>query len=165
MDDYDFDGNSEKVSKKFVGMPAWLLASLILALPFMAVDFFNYYSAGTALVISFPVLCLLYAGCGALAGFFTARKGGDPSTFALTGAFSGLALWLASTVVNTIIALILGTASLGTTLLLGVPYLCLCAPFQLFGGGLLGALGGFLFGLFWRRSGSSSSTGDSIYGE
>jgi len=145
---YDYGPDSESSGKKFfTSVPPYFLAPLIFAIPFIAVDFFNYYSAGSALILSLPILALMYAGCGALAGYFGARQGKASSGFPLIGALAGLSLWLASTIVNTIIGLIIGTASLGFTLLLGVPYLCLCAPLQLIGGGLMGALGGFLIGL------------------
>jgi hypothetical protein len=156
-DDYGLDSGSPK-KNFFSSIPPFILAPLIFALPFIAVDFFNYYSAGTALAISLPILAILYAGCGALAVFF-ATKRGTGMAHPMVGALAGLLLWLISTVVNTVISLILGTASLGMTLLLGIPYLCLCAPLQLVGGGLMGALGGFLLGLFHKGSSSGDTYG------
>jgi hypothetical protein len=146
----------------FGGLPSFVLAALIFALPFMIVDFFNYYSAGTALVLSTPVLAILYGACGALAGKLAADQEGSTPNFLVIGATAGVILWLTSTVVNTIISLIIGAASLGTTLLLGIPYLCLCAPFQFIGGGLMGGLGGFIYSLFYKRSNSDSEAGDYI---
>lgn len=157
MDDYYLDEGS---SGFWSGLPPSIRAAALLAIPFIVADFFNYYSAGTALVISFPLLALMYAACGALACKFAADQGRDSSEFAFLGATAGLALWAVSLVVNTVISLILGTLSLGTTLLLGLPYLCLCAPVQLIGGGLLGALGGFIYGRFFRTGGSSGDGWD-----
>ncbi len=126
-----------------------LRAAAIFALPFIIADFFNYYSAGTTLIFSLPVLSLLYAGCGALACKF-AGANHSPAELLYLGAFAGLILWLVSTTVNTIIALIIGTMSFGTTFMLGLPFLCICAPIQLIGGGIMGALGGFFFSLFQK---------------
>lgn len=132
----------------FSSLPPGTLAALILAVPFMVVDFFNYYTAGTVLVFSGPILALIYTGCGALAAYLAGQRGRRSSEFAFIGATAGLSLWLASTIVNTVVSLVIGVASLGVSLLLGIPYLCLCAPFQLLMGGLLGMLGGFLYKKF-----------------
>ena len=138
------------VEKKsfFSSLPPGIAAALILAVPFMVVDFFNYYTAGTALIFSGPVLALIYTACGALAAYLAGQRGHRSGEFAYTGAMAGLSLWLASTIVNTIVSLVIGAASLGATLLVGIPYLCLCAPIQLLMGGLLGMLGGFLYKKF-----------------
>jgi hypothetical protein len=156
----NYNLGSSRIVSFFSGLRPSLRAALLFAIPFMVVDFFNYYSAGTALVLSLPFLAILYTACGALASKYAARQGRTSSEFLLIGAMGGLALWLASTIVNTVISLIIGTASLGTTLLLGIPYLCLCAPIQLIGGGLMGGLGGFIYSLFHKDSGGESATGD-----
>jgi hypothetical protein len=138
------------VEKKpfYSSLPPGILAALILAVPFMVIDFFNYYTAGTVLVFSGPILALIYIGCGALAAYLSGRRGHRSTEFVYTGATAGLSLWLASTIVNTVVSLVIGAASLGVTLLFGIPYLCLCAPFQLVLGGVLGMLGGFLYKKF-----------------
>ncbi len=128
----------------FTTLPPNLRAAALFAVPFIAVDFFNYFSAGTALVISLPILALLYAGCGMLGAKFARESGGGVSS-AYTGALTGLTLWAISLAVNVVIGLILGTLTLGATLFASVPYLCLCGPFQLIGGGLMGAAGGWLY--------------------
>lgn len=149
----DFDDFSEFKSKSSFlrGLRPYLKAALIFAIPFIIVDAFNYFSAGTAQVISWPVMGILYGGCGALAAKFQADGGGLSGTFPLTGAKGGLCLWVISTAVNLIISLIAGTLSLGSTLLLGLPYLCICAPVQLIASGLVGALGGWLYGKVSHR--------------
>jgi hypothetical protein len=134
------------------GLPPNVRAAVLFAIPFIVVDLINYFSAGMGLVISLPILALMYTACGALAAKFAGDDGQNESEFLFIGATSGLLLWLTSTVVNVVISLIVGTASLGTTLLLGVPYLCLCAPAQLIGGGLLGTLGGLLYKMLGNRS-------------
>lgn len=128
-----------------------LKADLILVLPFIFADFFNYYSAGVALIISGPIMFLLYLGSGALCANFALRQGRITSELPALGAMTGAGLWLTSTVTNTVIGLFLGTLSLGTTLVLGLPYLCLCAPVNLIGGALVGALGGWLYSLFVKQ--------------
>lgn len=159
MSDY-YDDVPNRGGGFFSSLPPYIHAPLIFSIPFIVADFFNYYSAGTALVISLPVLGLIYIICGVLSSKFAADQGRASSELLYIGAFAGLVLWLVSTVVNTIIALILGTATLGTSLLLGIPYLCLCAPLQMVGGGLMGAFGGFLYGLFF---GDSIPSDDDFY--
>jgi len=128
-----------------------LKADLILLVPFIFADFFNYYSAGAALIISGPVMFVLYLGSGALCSHLAIQQGRMMSELPALGAATGAGLWLASTLVNMVIGLLLGTVSLGVTFLLGIPYLCLCAPFNLIGGALLGALGAWLYSLFIRQ--------------
>lgn len=50
-----------------------------------------------------------------------------------------------------VISLILGTATIGMTLLLGVPYILCCAPGFLFLGGFLSALGSMGFFFFTNK--------------
>jgi len=128
-----------------------LKSDLIFLLPFIFVDFFNYYSAGAALIISGPIMLLLYLGSGALCSFFALRQGRNTSELAALGAVTGAGLWLVSTIVNALVGVIVGTASLGATLLLGVPYLCLCAPINLIGGAIAGAIGAWLFSILINR--------------
>lgn len=130
-------------------LPPQLRAALLVSLPFLVADFFNYYSAGTALVLSLPILALLFLGCGTLAASFAAADGRQDLVF--VGAMSAFILWSISLLINGIIALIPGILSFGTTVLLGVPYVCLCGPFQLIGGGFMGALGAWLYGFFSGR--------------
>ena len=159
----DYDDTDSSISRGrsfFSSMPPYVLAALIFALPFMVVDFFNYYTAGSALVLSTPVLAILYAACGFLTGKLAAGRDGSAPNFLVIGAIAAVLLWLLSTVINTIISLIVGAASLGTTLLLGIPYLCLCAPLQLIGGGLMGGLGGFIYSLLHKGSDKESEAGD-----
>lgn len=161
MSDYFDDFGDNLGSPGFFGnLPPIIRAAAICAIPFIVADFFNYYSAGTALVLSLPILALIYAGCGALASKFELEEGGLVSGALYTGAKAGLTLWLTSTIVNTLISLIIGAASFGATLVLGIPYLCLCAPLQLLGGGLMGALGGFVYE---KISGNSSGIDNDYY--
>lgn len=157
MSDYFDNDSSAGIGGFLAARSPALRAAMIVAVPFMVADFFNYYSAGSALILTFPLLFIMYAGCGALAARFAAQDG--RSDFFYVGASAGLFLWFVSTLVNTIIALVIGAASLGVTLLAGVPYLCLCAPIQLVGGGLTGAIGGFIYSIFNK----GSSTDDSGY--
>lgn len=147
MSDYFGDEDFGGALGFWEGLPPGVRAATLFAIPFTAVDILNYFSAGTALVLSLPVLALMYAGCGALGARYAGDDGYDSSEFPFVGATAGLSLWFTSTIVNTAISLIVGTATLGATLLLGLPYLCLCAPAQLVGGGLLGALGGVVYRL------------------
>lgn len=148
LDDID-SGQEDGSFSRFSRNAPYIKAALIFAVPFIIIDFFNYYTAGTASIVSLPVLLLLYTGCGALSAKF-AHDQGYEQVF-LAGALSGAFLWIISTVVNTIVAIIIGTFSLFTTLLLGIPYLCICAPVMLVGGGIAGGIGGFLFNFFFNK--------------
>ena len=64
-------------------------ADLILLLPFILADFFNYYSAGAALIISGPIMFLIYLGSGALCSYFALRQGRTISEMPALGAVSG----------------------------------------------------------------------------
>lgn len=153
MNDYFDEIRSSSANSFWSGLDPAIKAALIFSIPFIITDFFNYYSAGTALVISCPLLFVFYLGCGALAGKFSSGEFSSPNLS--VGAKAGAFLWLTSTLVNTVISLILGTASLGMTLLLGIPYLCLCAPFHAIFGALVGSLGCWVYIAFRRRSSSS----------
>ncbi len=144
MNDYD-----DTPSSPWSRFPPQLRAALLVSIPFIVADFFNYYTAGGALALSLPILGLLYLGCGALAAKFAADDG--RSDLAFVGATSAIIMWLISLLVNGIIALFPGLVSFGASLLLGIPYMCLCGPFQLIGGALVGALGGWLYRLIAGR--------------
>lgn len=146
----DYDDYNDRPSG-FGRVPPHLRAALLVGLPFVAADFFNYYSAGSALIVSLPILALMFLASGALAAKFAADDG--RSDLIYVGALSALFLWLISLIINGIIALFAGLASFGVTLLLGVPYICFCAPFQLVVGGMVSALGAWLYGRFAGRRG------------
>jgi uncharacterized protein YceK len=138
------------------GWPSQVKAALIFTIPFVIVDLFNYFfatlSVGTVFAISCPLLFLLYAGCGAVATRFSSSQGFGSTNDIVVGATAGAALWLISTIVNTIISLILGTASLGTTLILGVPYIICCAPLSLIMGAIAGAAGALIVSRLFGHS-------------
>ncbi len=120
-------------------------AALALALPYTIVDAVHYYTAGAAMAFSLPVLIILYLLCGGLAARLAQRKGRQANTLPRIGLGAGIRLWLISTVINSLAAVIIGGASFGLTLALGVPYLLLCAPVFLVGGGLCGWSGAYLY--------------------
>lgn len=154
-DSWDDSGRSNAGS----GMGSALRAAAIFSIPIIVADFFNYYSAGTSLIVSGPILLLLYLGCGALAAYFAAGTG-QGGVFA--GTVAGFMLWGTSTLINVAVALLAGFFSFGGTLLLGVPYLCICGPFHLIAAGTAGALGAGLFTLFGGDMGRHD--GDSEWG-
>ena len=147
-DDFDFGRRSG-----WGRIPPQLRAALLCAIPFVVADFLNYYSAGAALVLSLPILGLIYLGCGALAAKFAAANGRNHRELLFVGALAALILWAISLVINGLIALVSGTVTFGASLLLGVPYICICGPVQLVGGGLVGALGAWLYRIIAGRRG------------
>ncbi len=116
-------------------------AALTLALPYTLVDAVHYFTAGSALVFSFPILIILYLWCGALAARFSAADGNTAVQWPPSGFKAGITLWFISTLVNALIAVLVGVASLGLTVALGVPYLLICGPIFLVASGLGGWLG------------------------
>ena len=153
MSDY-FDSDFESTGRGLSNWPPPLKAALIFTIPFVIVDFFNYYSAGTALAISCPILFLLYAGCGILTAKFSTDDEFSSPNYFLVGGTAGAILWLFSTIINTLIGVALGTLSLGTTLLLGLPYLCLCTPAFLLMGAITGGVGAVIYSSIFQGNSS-----------
>ena len=107
----------------------------------------TYITAGGGVVVSLPLLIIVYLACGALAAKLNADENGAQSPTA-AGAMSGLILAGAALIVNLVLTLILGAVTVGIGLLASIPSLCLCGPVQVVGGALLAAIGGFLYGMF-----------------
>jgi hypothetical protein len=143
---------SSRAAHFYYSLSPSMRAALVFLVPFAIVDMAHYLTAGTALVISFPFLCLFFLLCGMLA----IRKNltVDPvGTKAFrTGAAAGALLWFLSTAINSIISILVGSTSLGLTLVLGIPYMLLCGPALLTAGALLGGIGGSIYGSVIRRS-------------
>jgi hypothetical protein len=133
-------------------------AALIFVIPFAIVDAIHYYTAGTALVLSLPLVIIFYSSCGFLAGRFASQEGGETDVLVNIGAIAGGKLWFLSTLVNMLIAAFVGASSLGITLFLGIPYLLLCAPILMIGGLLLGGLGGYFYGFIHERINNVNKT-------
>lgn len=127
-------------------------AALIFAIPFTILDAIHYYTAGTALVFSLPLVILIYLSCGAVAGKLAFTDDSEKSELIKVGAAAGVKLWFMSTVFNVVISLVLGISSFGVTLILGIPYLCLCAPIAAAGGTFIAGLGSYLYGFIEKRS-------------
>ena len=85
---------------------------------------------------------------GALFGA-DARDGRAP---VVNGALTGITLWGFSILFDILLTIILSAPSLGISLVVGVPYLCLCGPTELFIGAILGSFGGLLYGFFHNDS-------------
>lgn len=154
MNDYfDFDDNG-RGGGFASGLPGPLRAALFVSLALLVLNAITFLTAGTGAALSLPLLGLVYLGCGVLSAYLSAEAGESPASI-VAGAMGGAALWIISFVVNIVLTLLLGAPSLGLSLLVGVPYLCLCSPVELLLGALLGTFGGFVYGLFDGRSGSS----------
>jgi len=126
-------------------------AVLWLSIPFTLLDAIHYYTAGAAIVVSTPVLVLIYLLCGALAAHFAYQDQTEIERLPKTGRSAGLRLWLTSTVINTLISLVLGVVTLGGTLLSGAAYLCLFGPLHALGSFVVGGWGAWLYQRFLRR--------------
>ena len=133
-------------------------AAILFAVPFTLVDAIHYYTAGSALIFSFPLMGLIYLLCGALAAWLAHLDGQELGKLPAAGRSAGLRLWLTSTVINTLLALILGFASLGITLLGGAVYLCLFAPLHALGSALVGWVGAWIYQQYLQRTSLSQSS-------
>jgi hypothetical protein len=130
-------------------------AAILFAVPFTLVDAIHYYTAGSALIFSIPLLVLIYLLCGALAAKFACQDEQELSKLPGVGRSAGVRLWLTSTLINTLLAVIVGLTSLGITLLGGAVYLCLFAPLHALGSALIGWIGGWIYQQYIKRTGAS----------
>lgn len=135
-------------------LPAPLRAALYVSVSLLILNAITFLSAGTSAALSLPLLGLVYLGCGALSARFNAQ-GDEGLAPVIAGALAGGALWVISFIINALLTLLLGGFSFGIGLLVGIPYLCLCGPIELLLGTILGAFGGFVYGLFDNQSHSS----------
>lgn len=128
-------------------------AVIWLALPFTLLDALHYYTAGAALIFSLPLLMLIYFLCGSLAARLECVEGAQSKDLPRIGQNAAVRLWLISTVINTLLAFVLGLTSLGITIVSSAFYLCL-APIHLAGSALIGRLGGWIYQKLYQRTGS-----------
>ena len=126
-------------------------AAIILGIPFTVIDSIHYYTAGTALVFSLPLLALIYGLCGIFAARFARQEGQELGRLPSSGRSAGLRLWLTSTVINILLVISLGIPTLGVTLLSGAVYVCLFTPLHASGSALVGWLGGWLCQQYYIR--------------
>lgn len=127
-------------------------AVIAFAIPFTVLDSVHYYTAGSALIFSFPIMMGIFAWCGGVAAKFASREGGSGKNLSLAGRSAGLRLWLTSTIINTVVALLLGFPSFGATVISGAVFLCLLAPFYAVSGAVAGWLGGWLYQQYLQRT-------------
>jgi len=126
-------------------------AALIFAIPFTLLDAVHYYTAGTALVITFPLLIVFYLLCGALAAKIALQSGQDRNQLPRHGRSAGLKLWLISTVINILINIFLTPVSLGASIVSGVAYLCLFALLHALSSAIAGWAGGWCYKQYINR--------------
>ena len=126
-------------------------AALTLLIPYAIIDAMHYFTAGSALVFTTPVIIIIYLWCGFIAARISFTANGDMDQLPQQGFKAGLKLWLFSTVINALIAIAIGVASLGATLLLGIPNLLICGPVFLVGSGIIGWAGGWITKAYYRR--------------
>ena len=127
-------------------------AVILFAIPFTLVDAIQYYTAGTALIFALPLLVLIYLLCGGLAARFAYQDLQETGNLPRAGRSAGVRLWLTSTVINTLVVILLGFASLGISILGGAAYLCLFAPLHALGSALAGWMGGWLYQQYILRT-------------
>ena len=127
-------------------------AALWFAAPLIILDTIQYASAGTSLVYSLPFIMLLYFLCGRQAAKISFRQEMNTKKLTRVGASACERLWLLSTFANTLLALLLGGASLGWTILGGTAYLCLFGPVHAILAGISGWTGAWFYRKFTLKS-------------
>jgi len=145
--------NESRLGKLYRSFSPASRAVIWFALPFTLLDALHYYTAGAAIAFSLPLLVLAYLVCGSIAARMACVEGAQPDTFPRTGLNAAVRLWLVSTVINTLLAFILGLTSLGITIVSSAFYLCL-APIHLAGSALTGRLGGWIYQKLYQRTGT-----------
>ncbi|MEI7850039.1 MAG: hypothetical protein WCK35_29875, partial [Chloroflexota bacterium] len=93
---------------------------------------------------------IIYLLCGVKAARITLQEEPEATNLARVGRSAGLRLWLTSTVLNILLAVVMGFASLGLSIIGGTVYLCF-TPLHALGSALLGWLGGWLYEQYVRR--------------
>jgi len=152
MNDYHgFDDGGNWFSR----LPAPVRAALLVVIGLLILNTITFITAGTGAAVSLPLMALVYLGCGVLGAAFGVDAH-DGRTPVVSGAMAGLTLWLFSFLIDILLTVLLSAPSLGVSLVVGVPYLCLCGPTELFIGAILGSFGGLLYG-FFHDSGSDDS--------
>jgi len=141
-DYYDFDNNN-----RFSRLPAPVRAALLVVFALLILNTITFITVGTGATISLPLIALVYLACGVLGAMFSVNTN-DGQSPVISGALAGLILWFFSFLINILLTILLSAPSLGISIAIGIPYLCLCAPTELFIGAILGSFGGLLYGFF-----------------
>lgn len=165
--DYGSEGGFTEDNKKnrFSGIPSFIKAALICAVPFIIIVVVNYLTVGISACIMIPLLLILYAVAGILAVKFNNDSGSSGKPAFIIGALGGGSLWVISAITNTIAAIVTGGLTLGVGLVLGIPYLLCVVPVELIIAGVISGLSGLIFNAAAGR-GKPVSTGDGgdLYG-
>ena len=127
-------------------------AAILFTIPFTLVDAIHYYTAGTSLLLSFPLVVLIYLACGVVAARMATQDNPTADKLFRVGGMAGLRLWLTSTAINTLISVLLGFVSLGITIVGTILYLCFSAPLHALGSWLIGGIGGWIHQQIMERT-------------
>lgn len=153
---FDHDDFDNVPTGFFGSIPPGVRAGLITGVFLVGAGLISSFTGGTAAVFCFPVLLLIYAGNGALAGYFAGHSGADAADFSKTGAIAGLVAWGFSALYYLVIAPIVGLATIGLGFL-DVARWVLCGPIDLAVQVALGALGSWAYGRFSGAGRDSSN--------
>lgn len=153
---FDHDDFDNVPTGFFGSIPPGVRAGLITGVFLVGAGLISSFTGGTAAVFCFPVLLLIYAGNGVLAGYFAGRSGTDAADFPKTGAVAGLVAWGLSALYYLIIAPIIGLATVGLGFL-DIARWVLCGPIDLAVQVALAALGAWAYGRFSGAGRDSSN--------
>lgn len=127
-------------------------AAILFTIPFTILDAVHYFTAGSALIFSFPLVIAIYLLCGMLAANIARQEGQEYHELPKNGKNAAFRLWIVSTAINLLISLLLGFTTFGIGFLGGLLYLCLLGPFHALGSAVIGWIGAWLYQQLHKRT-------------
>lgn len=131
----------------FGGLPPSLRAAMIMWTFVGMVAFINTFTAGTALLLTFPLQLILYMITGALAANFALNDGYEQSGLPTVGAQAGFFNWILPAVIYLVLSLVGISVGIG---LFGIAAWILCGPIDLGVHVVMGAFGAWFYKNFAR---------------
>jgi len=138
-------GTSSGPSGFWSGLHPSLRSAAIVWIFLLAFALVNSFTAGSSLVICYPLQLLLYFGNGALAARFALDSGYAVSDLPRLGAFAALLGWIAPALFYFVAGVLLGIVTLGAALV-GMVFCVACGPIDLALHAACGALGAYVYG-------------------
>lgn len=124
-------------------MPPFLRSAIIVTVGLFALQIVNVLTVGIALLVSYPLLILIYIGNGALAGYF-ANQDGIVETAFHQGLLSGLVVGVLEWIIYGLLISVFGVLTIGFGYVGLIA--CLCAPVDIIIAAGFSGLGSWIVG-------------------